>query len=112
MAKRSKSWQEIAHEAQALRDQTLADIGTTISLPPQLPTNITSIPEIILSEENIRITSLSPQQLIESIAKGNISTQEAVKAFLERAVAAQKLVSQLYTAPISMILVSCANLQL
>ncbi|EHK17388.1 uncharacterized protein TRIVIDRAFT_41634 [Trichoderma virens Gv29-8] len=89
--KGSKSWQKIADEAQALRDQSLVDVGITISLPPRLPTNVINIPEKVLSEKNIRITSLSPQALIDLISSGKLSAREVVQAFLERAVAAQKL---------------------
>ncbi|KAL7947646.1 amidase signature domain-containing protein [Trichoderma barbatum] len=90
-AKRSRTWQEIAHEAQTLRDQTLADVGIPFPLPPQLPANVTNIPQKVLSEENIRITSLSPQQLIDLACGGKLSSREVVQAFLERAVTAQKL---------------------
>lgn len=92
-AKQKPQWKEIAHEAQALRDQSLADVGTTVQLPLQLPTNVINIPEMVLSEANIRITSLSPQQLMDLISNGRLSAQEVVQAFLERAVIAQKLVS-------------------
>jgi hypothetical protein len=91
--KGSKSWQKIADEAQALRDQSLVDVGITIPLPPRLPTNVINIPEKVVSEKNIRITSLSPQVLIDLISNGKLSAREVVQAFLERAVAAQKLVS-------------------
>ena len=94
-AKQKTQWKEIAHEAQALRDQSLADVGTTVRLPLQLPTNVINIPEIVLSEANIRITSLSPQQLVDQISNGQLSAQEVIQAFLERAVTAQKLVSWL-----------------
>lgn len=93
--KRRTDWKEIAHEAQAHRDETLADVRTTVRLPLQLPTNVINIPEKVLSEANIQITSLSPQQLIELISNGYLSAQEVVQAFLERAVTAQKLVSYL-----------------
>lgn len=94
-AKRGKVWQDVVYEARALRDQTLAEVGVTIALPPRLPTNITNIPEEILSEENVRITSLAPQQLVDLISNNKLSAREVIQAFLERAVAAQKLVSQL-----------------
>ncbi|KAK4061744.1 hypothetical protein Trihar35433_9344 [Trichoderma harzianum] len=90
-AKQKTQWKEIAHEAQALRDQSLVDVGTTVQLPLQLPANAINIPEKVLSAANIRITSLSPQQLIDFISNGQLSAQEIVQAFLERAVTAQKL---------------------
>ncbi|KAL6872186.1 amidase signature domain-containing protein [Trichoderma novae-zelandiae] len=89
--KKGRAWQEIAREAQAIRDQTLADVGATVTLPPRLPTNVITIPEKILSQGNIRITSLSPQHIVSLTSHGKLSAQEVVQAFLERAVVAQKL---------------------
>ncbi|KAL7934768.1 amidase signature domain-containing protein [Trichoderma chlorosporum] len=91
MANNSENWQEIVHEAQALRDQTLADVKRPVQLPQQLPTNVSNIPEKVLSEDNLRITSLAPQNLVNLICNGTLSAQEVVQAFLERAVVAQKL---------------------
>lgn len=92
--KKGRAWQEIACEAQAIRDQTLADVEATVTLPPRLPTNVITIPEKILSQGNIRITSLSPQHIVSLTSHGKLSAQEVVQAFLERAVVAQKLVSK------------------
>ncbi|RFU78890.1 amidase [Trichoderma arundinaceum] len=84
-------WEDIAHEAQLLRDQTLAEVGPAIALPMQLSGNVTNIPEEILSTESIRITNLSPEKLVHLASNGSISAQEIAQAFLERAVVAQKL---------------------
>lgn len=90
-------WKQIAHEAQVLRDETLAKVGVNFELlPAQLSRNVTGIPEKVLSASNARITSLAPQEIVSLVSDGKISAQEVVRAFLERAVIAQNLVSHLH----------------
>ncbi|KAM0263954.1 hypothetical protein ACHAQJ_000989 [Trichoderma viride] len=91
MADLNKTWKQIAHEAQTLRGETLADVGVNIEIPVQLSGNVTDIPDKILSTDSVRITSLSPQEIILLTSDGKISAQKVIQAFLERAVAAQKL---------------------
>lgn len=89
-------WKQIAHEAQALRDETLAKVDVNIEIPAQLSRNVTDIPGKLLSAGSARITSLAPQEIITLASERKISAQEVVRAFLERAVIAQNLVSHLH----------------
>ncbi|KAK1238875.1 hypothetical protein MKX08_005936 [Trichoderma sp. CBMAI-0020] len=84
-------WKQIAQEAQALRDETLAKVGVNIQMPAQLSRNVTDIPDKILSASSARITSLAPQEIISLASERKISAQEVVQAFLERAAIAQNL---------------------
>lgn len=86
-------WKQIAQEAQALRDETLAKVGVNIELPAQLSRNVTDIPDTVLSASSVRITSLAPQEIVIFVSERKISPQQVVQAFLERAVVAQNLVS-------------------
>lgn len=92
----NKMWKQIAQEAQALRDETLAKVGVTIEIPAQLSRNVTDIPDRVLSASSARITSLAPQEIITLASERKISAQQIVQAFLERAIAAQNLVSHSY----------------
>lgn len=91
-----KMWKQIAQEAQALRDETLAEVGVNIEISAELSGDITHIPNIMLSTSSARITSLVPQEIVSLVSKRIISAQEVARAFLERAVLAQKLVSNLH----------------
>ncbi|KAM0473625.1 hypothetical protein ACHAPX_008030 [Trichoderma viride] len=84
-------WKQIAQEAQALRDETLAKVGVNIELPAQLSRNVTDIPDTVLSASSVRITSLAPQEIVIFVSERKISPQQVVQAFLERAVVAQNL---------------------
>jgi hypothetical protein len=95
MANPNRTWEQIAHEAQTLRDETLAEVGVNIAIPVQLSRNITDIPDKVLSRDTVRITSLSPQEIVFLISNGKISAQKVIQAFLERAAVAQNLVSHL-----------------
>lgn len=89
-------WKQIAQEAQALRDETLAKVGVNVEIPAQLSRNVTNIPDKVLSSASARITSLAPQEIVTLISERKISAQQVVQAFLERAVIAQNLVRHLY----------------
>lgn len=89
-------WKQIAQEAQALRDETLAEVGVNIVISAELSGNITHVPDIMLSASSARITSLEPQEIVSLVSKRIISAQEVVRAFLERALIAQNLVSNLH----------------
>lgn len=92
----NKMWKQIAQEAQALRDETLAKVGVNTEIPAQLSRNVTDIPDKILSASSTRITSLAPQEIITLVSERKVSAQEVVQAFLERAVIAQNLASHLF----------------
>lgn len=88
-------WQEIAQLAQTLRDKSIADIHPPIpSVPSEadLPLNTTSLPRKLLEEAELRITETPPEQLLQSLASGELTSVEVTTAFLRRAGIAQKLV--------------------
>lgn len=96
MKNSGKIWKQIASEAQALRDETLAKVGVNVEIPAQLSRNVTDIPDKVLSATGARITSLAPQEIVSLVSDGKISAQDVTRAFLERAVIAQNLVSHLH----------------
>lgn len=83
------SWQEIARQAKAYRDET---IKGTPDIPKSLPHNVTSVPATLLSVEDVAITETTPEKLVESIAAGHLTSTTVIKAFLKQAGIAQKLV--------------------
>ena len=88
------SWQDISRQVQIHRDETLAQIRPLIpDVSPELPRDVTSIPKEILSPREIDITETSTENLISSLASGNLSSTEVTRAFLRRAGLAQKLES-------------------
>jgi amidase len=94
----SKPWQDIAKEAQELRDKSIAEVHPT--LPDinieDLPLNVTSIPSQYLTPSEIDITETSPEKLVNLLAAGKLSCAEVTNAFLRRSGIAQKVV-RLYT---------------
>lgn len=89
------TWQEVAQLAQSLRDQSIAQIQPPIPEVPgqdELPSNTTSLPGKLLSEAEVKITETPPEELLSSLASGELSSVEVTTAFLRRAGIAQKLV--------------------
>lgn len=92
------TWQDIAREAQEERDASIELVRPKVpDIPSPLPPNVTHIPRELLSEGEVAITELPPEQLIAQTAAGHISSQSVVNAFLRRAGLAQKLVKALPT---------------
>jgi len=86
--------QDVAAEAQRLRDSSIADVKPPIpDVPADLPLNVTTIPKQLLSETEITITESAPEDLISSLASGKLSAVDVTNAFLRRASLAQKLAS-------------------
>jgi len=88
-------WQNVAQVAQSLRDKSIADIKPGIPDVPshaELPLNTTSVPRRLLGEAELKITESPPEELLRSLASGQLSSVEVVTAFLRRAGIAQKLV--------------------
>lgn len=79
---------------QARREEALSKVDVDLSrIPEKLSGNVTDIPRQCLSQEDIGITESSAQFLITSLAEGVLTATQVTKAFLRRAVIAQKLVS-------------------
>lgn len=88
-------WQEIAKEAQSLRDTSIKQIQPPVPdvpSPAELPLNVTSIPRQLLSEAELKITESPPEKLLRLLASGELSSVDVTTAFLRRAGIAQKLV--------------------
>jgi amidase len=93
----SKSWQDVAREAQEYRDASIARVTPSIpELPKELPHDVSQIPKQVLSAEGISITESLPEELLSALSKGKLSAVAVVNAFLRRAGVAQGLVSSYY----------------
>ncbi|KAI9702417.1 MAG: hypothetical protein M1836_000896 [Candelina mexicana] len=88
------TWQEIAHNMQKHRDETIAEVQPSIpDVPRELPRNVTLIPAELLSTREIELTETSPEKLVAALAEGDLASIELTNAFLRRAGLAQKLVN-------------------
>jgi amidase len=98
-----RPWQEIAKEARDYRDKTIAQLSPSIpNAPSTLPKNVISIPAQILEPEEVRITSLLPEELLKLLFSGQLSAVEVTTAYLRRAALSQHLVrSFLHSSDIS-----------
>jgi hypothetical protein len=98
--KLQRPWEEIAKEAQDHRDGSLARVKPglpeafeRIQFSGELPKNSISVPGKALHPRDFRITETLPEELLKSLASGQLSAVDVTTAFLRRAVLAQKLVS-------------------
>ncbi|CZR69026.1 related to general amidase [Phialocephala subalpina] len=83
--------QLIASE-RAFRDASCSRIEPPLpELPNPLPKNVTGIAKFVLSEEELRITSLDAIELLQAIREKVYSCETVTRAFLRRAALAQKL---------------------
>nr|AGN92219.1 LolN [Epichloe coenophiala] len=94
-------WQEVAADCQQHRDATIAKIHPPIPDTQALeslfagrdPRDVSSIPTLVLSEEELAITSANVEDLVSRLASGDWSASTVLKAFLRRAALAQRLVN-------------------
>ena len=87
------SWQEVAKIAQEYRDASIARVEPAVpEVPGELPGDVTSIPAELLDKEEVKITQTTTEDLLASIASGNLTSTAVTKAFLRRAGLAQSLV--------------------
>ncbi|EON62575.1 hypothetical protein W97_01799 [Coniosporium apollinis CBS 100218] len=87
-----RSWQDIAKQAQKHRDETIAAVQPLVpDVASDLPLNVSGIPKELLSEREIEITETAPEDLVELMSTGTITSTEVTTAFLRRAGSAQKL---------------------
>lgn len=92
LAPPARPWQEIAKEAQDHRDNTIAQLSPPVpAVPTTLPQSVIEIPQQILDQSTLAITSLLPEELLASLADGRLSAVEVTKAYLQRAAVAQGL---------------------
>ena len=86
-------WQDIAREAQEYRDASIGRVKPPVpTVPKELPLNRTDIPKYLLPTEEVIITQTSPEDLIQSLATGKLTSTAVTTAFLRRAGIAQALV--------------------
>lgn len=91
---RTPSWQDAARLVQEHRDATLSQIeGPIPETSDTHPSRVISLPRQYLTSAEISITEKDAGALVASLAAGELSATEVVKAFLHRAVIAQKLVN-------------------
>jgi len=91
----TKPWQEICADVQAYRAATVGKVFSTLStlLADELPLNVTGVPADVLTAEEVRITSLTTEELLCQLASLEMSCAEVTSAFLRRAAVAQHLVN-------------------
>ena len=93
--KPKRHWEEVAQEAQAYRDASIARLDLDLSsIPTPLPRNVLSIPAQVLSADDIEITKLKTEELLALLANGLLGAETVVTAFLHRAAVAQKVVRE------------------
>ena len=95
--KPKRPWQEIAKEAQDHRDASIAEVGlctvpTTGIEYPESAEDLNTIASNFLTPGDISITNTSPEMLITQLSNGSLTATDVTKAFLRRAVVAQKVV--------------------
>ena len=92
-AKKKRPWRSIAQEAQQHRDASIARVQPNLpQTPANLPIDVTKVPGTILSQDEVQITEMLPEDLVSALASGGLSAVAVTKAFLRRAGLAQKLV--------------------
>ena len=91
--KKERPWQDIAQQAQKYRDSTI-DRGEPKlpQIPGDLPKNVFSTLRSYLDEQDIKITEMLPEDLLQLLASGEATATSVTTAFLRRASLAQKLV--------------------
>lgn len=94
MPKRKRSdWKAIAAEAQQHRDSSLLAVEPPIpNIPSPIPRNIFSTIRASLSENEVIITELPPETLLDRLRTRELTAVEVTSAYLRRAAVAQKLV--------------------
>ena len=87
-----KGWRDICHEAQEERDASIRLVSPAVPQIIEAPANVISVPKQVLTEEEVAITELLPEDLVSQLAVGKLSSRVVVNAFLRRAGVAQRLV--------------------
>ncbi|KAE8154674.1 amidase signature domain-containing protein [Aspergillus avenaceus] len=91
------SWQDIAQGVQKTRDDSIARVEPALpALPEALPSRVIDVPRQVLSASEVDITESPAEALVASLASGKLTATAVTKAFLRRAVIAQKLTNCIY----------------
>ena len=87
------SWSKIASRVQEYRAQGLQQVQPPLpEIPSKLPQDVTSVPQQLLSPQELEITQLPPEGLLPLLAAGRLTSEEVTRAYLRRAALAQELV--------------------
>ncbi|KAK3701680.1 hypothetical protein LTR37_015332 [Vermiconidia calcicola] len=87
-------WEEIAEAMQRHRADTIAAVEPTVpETPTELPLNVTGIPKELLSEGVLTITETPTERLVSQLATQKLTSTQVMKAFIQRAGLASKLVN-------------------
>lgn len=90
------NWKEVAKKAQEHRDASVKLVEPAVpDVPTELPLDVTKIPKQLLTTEEVGITETAPEDLVTSLASGELTSTAVTSAFLRRAGIAQKLVCYL-----------------
>jgi amidase len=92
--KAKRAWQDVAQEAQKLRDESLLELrcGATAQLKDN-PKSTMGILEQVLGPADTALTALSLEEVVHLTSSGGVPARHIIMAFLRRATLAQKLVS-------------------
>lgn len=94
------TWQEVAADRQAYRDQTISLIEPSLPEITDIPLNTLPLAKQVLTPQEIQITESTVEDLAATIANGGLSAVTVTKAFLRRAALAQKAVCSPYSIPL------------
>jgi amidase len=87
-----RPWQDIANEAQDYRDTTIKELSPPAPhVPADVPKNVMGVSDKLLDPGLSAITNMPPENLVESLAEGNLSAVLVTTAFLHRAAVSQGL---------------------
>jgi predicted YcjX-like family ATPase len=88
----NNTWEALVQKAVAVRDKSLAKVDVP-PIPSKLPLNVTGIPAMVLTPEEVEITEAhDATSLAAAISSKKYTAVTVVKAFMRRAAVAQKLV--------------------
>ncbi|KZM23696.1 Amidase [Ascochyta rabiei] len=88
----TRTWTEIAEDAQSYRDATITSLNPSAPcLPSVLPKNVLHMPGELLDQSVSSITKLLPEELLVCLANGQLSAVQVTTAFLQHAAISQSL---------------------
>lgn len=88
-----RDWHDVAKEAQDYRDASISRVKPAVpAVPKDLPLDRTEIPKYLLTTEEVVITQTAPDDLVNALASGKLTSTAVIEAFLRRAGLAQALV--------------------
>lgn len=89
----SPSAQQLVAQAISLRDTSVAAVEPALEgVPEQVPQNVLVVPEMVLTPEELQITSYDAPELLKLMREKALTCEVVTRAFLRRAALAQKMV--------------------